>query len=75
MCVNIYITNDRFCNRATIYNVEEFLNCTNKLYEYGAEKEIIIKAINDLKEKEILLITGSLHFISGARSIVIDYIK
>lgn len=58
--------------RAT--NVEEFLNCTNKPYECGDEEQIIIKAINDLEDNEVLLITGSLHFISGARKIVLENI-
>ena len=38
------------------------------------DKRRFVKAINDLEDNEVLLITGSLHFISGARKIVLENI-
>lgn len=56
-------------------NVLEFLSCTNKPYEYGMEEEMIEKALCNLLDDEVLLITGSLHFISEARKIVLKKIN
>ena len=47
----------------------DFVSYTNKEYEIINDyKECIDKAIKELKSDEILLMTGSLHFISQARS-------
>ncbi len=52
--------------RAT--DIEDFTAYTKKAYQLFLDyKQAISKAIQDKKENEIVLITGSLHFISEAR--------
>lgn len=59
--------------RATDFN--EFLAFTNKKSSFGDYDQIFLEAISNLKDNELLLITGSLHFISNARKTVINFLK
>ena len=55
--------------RAT--TLEEFLPLTTKPYRcFESYEEAIDQAIFDLREEELLIITGSLHFISTARKYI-----
>lgn len=57
--------------RAT--SVDYFKRWTKKPYElFEAYQEALDKAIGELKEDELLVVTGSLHFISVARSYLLE---
>ena len=50
-----------------------FKNYTNKeAITFNDYKECVDYALNELKEEELLIITGSLHFISVVRSYLKD---
>ncbi|MDE6660224.1 MAG: bifunctional folylpolyglutamate synthase/dihydrofolate synthase [Anaeroplasmataceae bacterium] len=54
----------------------DFTSLTEKSYEVIEDyKEAISKAISDLDEEELLVITGSLHFISEARKEILEVLK
>ncbi|MDE7264477.1 MAG: hypothetical protein K2N64_07435 [Anaeroplasmataceae bacterium] len=57
-------------------NVEDFSQITKKPYKlYSEYKAAIKESIRDLKESELLVVTGSLHFISEARMLLLEEIK
>ena len=59
-------------NDARATNVIEFSKCTSKKYSlFDNYKEAIDAAKNEIKDDEMLIITGSLHFISLVREYLI----
>ena len=53
--------------------LESFTTLTSKPYQlFSSYQEAICRARNELKEEELLIITGSLHFISEARKYLME---
>ena len=64
-----YFTN---INDLRASNIDDFKNFTNKEYKMISNMDDAIdQAIKEIKEDELILITGSLHFISMARKYIL----